>query len=115
MWRYLKTILHPSTSGRDTVTSGYEEIFRNIYTERTWTMVTISEAIKDLRKTYVKDPPRKLKSMSHTGPITLSGYPEFQYIRETLGKEASVFSCLRVTSRENTPTKFDETIEAAVR
>jgi hypothetical protein len=33
----------------------------NNYTERTWTLVTISEAIKYLMKTYVKYPPRKLQ------------------------------------------------------
>ena len=46
------------------------DIFMNNYTERTWTMVTISAAIKDLMKTYVKYPPRKLQSETYTGPIT---------------------------------------------
>jgi arylsulfatase len=59
----------------------------NNYTERTWTMVTISVAIKDLMKTYVKYPPRKLQSESYTGPITLSQYERFQNIREMLQKE----------------------------
>jgi hypothetical protein len=59
----------------------------NNYTERTWTLVTISEAIKDLMKTYVQYPPRKLQSMTYTGPITISGYQRFQWIREELGKE----------------------------
>jgi hypothetical protein len=35
----------------------------NNYTEHTWTLVTISEAIKDLMKTYIQYPPRKLQSM----------------------------------------------------
>jgi arylsulfatase len=34
----------------------------NNFTERTWTLVTISEAIKTLMKTYVTHPPRKLQS-----------------------------------------------------
>ena len=38
------------------------DIFMNNFTERTWTMVTISEAIKKLMKTYVQYPPRKLQS-----------------------------------------------------
>ncbi len=50
------------------------DIFMNNFTERTWTMVTISEAIKELMKTYVKYPPRKLQSDGYTGPITLSHY-----------------------------------------
>jgi arylsulfatase len=63
------------------------DIFMNNYTERTWTMVTISGAIKDLMKTYVKYPPRKLQSESYTGPITLSDYERFQHVREILSKE----------------------------
>jgi arylsulfatase A-like enzyme len=63
------------------------DIFMNNYTERTWTMVSISAAIKDLMKTYVQYPPRKLQSESYSGPITLSQYERFQYIREMLSKE----------------------------
>jgi arylsulfatase A-like enzyme len=63
------------------------DIFMNNYTERTWTLVTISGAIKDLMKTYVKYPPRKLQSMTYTGPITISNYQKFQWVREQLGKE----------------------------
>ena len=48
------------------------DIFMNNYTERTWTMVTFNEAIKELMKTYIKYPPRKLQSEVYTGPITLS-------------------------------------------
>jgi len=63
------------------------DIFMNNYTERTWTMVTISEAIKNLMKTYVQYPPRKLQSESYSGPITLSQYQRFQYVREMLAKD----------------------------
>jgi len=63
------------------------DIFMNNYTERTWTMVTISQAIKDLMKTYVQYPPRKQQSESYTGPITLTQYHRFQYIREMLKNE----------------------------
>ena len=59
----------------------------NSYTERTWTLVTISQAIKDLMKTYVQYPPRKLQSLGYTGPITLSNYQRYQWIREQLEKE----------------------------
>ena len=38
------------------------DIFMNNFTERTWTVVTISEALKELMKTYVQYPPRKLQS-----------------------------------------------------
>jgi len=63
------------------------DIFMNNYTERTWTLVTISQAIKELMETYVKYPPRKLQSMSYDGPIELSKYEKFQWMREQLGKE----------------------------
>jgi len=63
------------------------DIFMNNYTERTWTMITISAAIKDLMKTYIKYPPRKPQSESYTGPVTISQYERFQYVREMLAKE----------------------------
>jgi arylsulfatase A-like enzyme len=63
------------------------DIFMNNYTERTWTMVTFSEAIKTLMKTYIQYPPRKLQSMTYTGPITISNYQKFQWVREQLQKE----------------------------
>ena len=63
------------------------DIFMNNYTERTWTLVTISKAIEDLMKTYVKYPPRKLQSEGYDGPVELSKYEKFKYIREELMKE----------------------------
>jgi arylsulfatase A-like enzyme len=63
------------------------DIFMNNYTERTWTLVTISGAIKDLMKTYIQYPPRKLQSESYSGPITLTQYQRFQYVRDALTKE----------------------------
>jgi arylsulfatase A-like enzyme len=63
------------------------DIFMNNYTERTWTLVTIGEAIKNLMKTYVQYPPRKLQSESYSGPITLTEYERFQHIREGLQKQ----------------------------
>jgi arylsulfatase len=63
------------------------DIFMNNYTERTWVMITISDAIKKLMATYVKYPPRKLQSESYSGPITLSNYQRFQFVRDQLAKE----------------------------
>jgi arylsulfatase A-like enzyme len=63
------------------------DIFMNNYTERTWTLVTINAAIKELMKTYLKHPPRKLQSEGYAGPITITQYQRFQYLREELGKE----------------------------
>jgi arylsulfatase A-like enzyme len=63
------------------------DIFMNNYTEHTWTLVTMSAAIKDLMKTYVKYPPRKQQSESYAGPITLPQYERFQFLRDQLEKE----------------------------
>jgi arylsulfatase A-like enzyme len=63
------------------------DIFMNNYTERTWTMVTISDAIKTLMKTYVQYPPRKLQSESYAGPVTLTQYEQFEWAREMLQKQ----------------------------
>jgi arylsulfatase A-like enzyme len=63
------------------------DIFMNNYTERTWTLVTINEAVREKMKTYVKYPPRKLQSEVYTGPITLTSYQRFQWVREQLEKE----------------------------
>jgi len=59
----------------------------NNYTERTWTLVTINDAVKNLMATYVKYPPRKLPSEGYSGPITITEYQRFQNVRERLGKE----------------------------
>lgn len=63
------------------------DIFMNNYTERTWTLVTINAAVKELMKTYVQYPPRKLQSEVYTGPITISQYQRLQYVREMLSKD----------------------------
>jgi len=65
------------------------DIFMNNYTERTWTLVTINEAVKEKVMTYVEYPPRKLQSEVYTGPITLTQYQRFQHIRDQL-KEGGI-------------------------
>ena len=44
------------------------DIFMNNYTERTWTLVTISEAIKELMKTYVQVPAAQAAERGLHGP-----------------------------------------------
>jgi len=63
------------------------DIFMNNYTERTWTLVTISQAIEKKMKTYIKYPPRKLQSATYAGPITLTQYQRFQHVRNQLAKD----------------------------
>jgi arylsulfatase len=62
------------------------DIFMNNYTERTWTLVTINQAVTELMKTYLKYPPRKLQSEGYSGPITITQYQRFQHVRESLGE-----------------------------
>lgn len=63
------------------------DLFMNNWTERTWTLVSITPEIQKLMKTYVQYPPRKLQSETYTGPIELSKYQRFQWVREQLAKE----------------------------
>lgn len=63
------------------------DVFMNNYTEHTWILVTINEEIKKLMKTYLQHPPRKLQSEGYAGPITITQYQRFQYVREQLAKE----------------------------
>jgi arylsulfatase len=63
------------------------DLFMNNFTERTWTLVTISQAVKEKVKTYIEYPPRKLQSETYTGPITLSNYQKFKWVRDQLAKD----------------------------
>ncbi len=63
------------------------DIFMNNYTEHTWVLVTINAAIKDLMRMYIKNPPRKPQGEAYNGPITLSQYERFQYVRDALAKD----------------------------
>jgi arylsulfatase A-like enzyme len=63
------------------------DLFMNNFTERTWTMIPISEAIAKLMKTYAEYPPRKMQSMTYDGPLEISKYQKFQWLREQLSKE----------------------------
>jgi arylsulfatase len=63
------------------------DLYMNNFTERTWTLVTISEAIRGLMHTYVEYPPRKLQSEAYTGPITISQYERLQSVRQMLANE----------------------------
>jgi len=63
------------------------DLFMNNFTERTWTLVTFNQEIKELMKSYLKYPPRKLQSEIYTGPITISQYEKFKWVREQLSKD----------------------------
>ena len=63
------------------------DIFMNNFTERTWMGVVMGEEVNKLMKTYLDYPPRKVQSYGYTGPITLSNWERFEWIREQLKKE----------------------------
>jgi arylsulfatase A-like enzyme len=62
------------------------DIFMNNYTEHTWVLVSINKAIQTLMKTYVQYPPRTLQSETYSGPITLTQYEHFKFMRDQLAK-----------------------------
>jgi len=63
------------------------DIFMTNYTESTWAVVPANEAISTLMKTYIKYPPRKLQSETYSGPITISRYQRFKFVRDELEKQ----------------------------
>jgi arylsulfatase A-like enzyme len=63
------------------------DIFMNNFTERTWTLAMMEPILKKLMESYVKYPPRKVQSEAYAGPITLSKYQNFQFIRDQLKKD----------------------------
>jgi arylsulfatase len=63
------------------------DIFMNNFTERTWMGVIMQEELKKIMTTYLKYPPRKVQGYGYTGPITLSNYEKFQWVREQLAKD----------------------------
>ena len=63
------------------------DVFMTNWTEHTWTLVTFNDEIAKLMKTYVQYPPRKMQSEVYTGPMTISNYQRFKWVREQLDKE----------------------------
>ncbi len=63
------------------------DIFMTNFTEQSWAAVLGNEELAKLMKTYVEYPPRKMQSETYTGPITLSGYQRFEWVRKQLEKD----------------------------
>lgn len=63
------------------------DIFMNNFAERTWMGVVMGEELQKIMATYMKYPPRKMQSVGYTGPITLSNYERFQWVRDQLAKD----------------------------
>jgi hypothetical protein len=63
------------------------DILMNSFTENTWAAPIMGEAVKKLMESYIKYPPRKLQSDGYTGPITITNFQKFQWLREQLAKD----------------------------
>ena len=63
------------------------DIFMNNFTESTWMSPVMGEQIMKVMKTYVQYPPRKLQGGGYTGPITITDYQKFEWLREQLQKD----------------------------
>jgi arylsulfatase len=63
------------------------DLFMNNFTEHTWLGPVMGQELNKVGKTYVQYPPRKLQSIGYDGPITISAYQKFEWIRNELAKE----------------------------
>ncbi len=63
------------------------DVVMNSWGDNTWVAAIMGPEIEKLMKTYVQYPPRKLQSAIYTGPITITNYQKFQYLRDTLAKD----------------------------
>jgi arylsulfatase A-like enzyme len=63
------------------------DLFMNNFTERTWLGPIMGQELERVMKTFIQYPPRKLQSDGYTGPITISAYEKFGWLREQLSKD----------------------------
>jgi arylsulfatase len=63
------------------------DLFMNNFTERTWMGPVMNMELKRVMGTFIQYPPRKLQSDGYTGPITISAYEKFGWLREQLKKD----------------------------
>jgi arylsulfatase len=56
-------------------------------TERTWIAPVMQKALGAVVKSFLQYPPRKMQSYGYTGPITISDYQKFAWVREQLEKD----------------------------
>ena len=47
----------------------------------------MQKALGDVVKSFLQYPPRKMQSYGYTGPITLSSYEKFEWVRQQLEKD----------------------------
>jgi arylsulfatase len=60
------------------------DLFMNNFTERTWLGPVMGQQLSAVAKTYGQYPPRKLQSVGYDGPVTISDYQKFEWLRAQL-------------------------------
>jgi arylsulfatase A-like enzyme len=60
------------------------DLFMNNFTERTWLGPVMGQELEKVMKTFIEVPPRKLQSDGYTGPITISSFQKFEWLRNQL-------------------------------
>ena len=63
------------------------DLFMTNWTEHTWLAPVMGDELNKVMKTFVQYPPRKLQSLGYDGPITISNYQKFEWLRNELKKE----------------------------
>ena len=59
----------------------------NSFTESTWAAPIMGNEIERVMKTFIQYPPRKLQSETYSGPITITAFQKFEWLREQLKKD----------------------------
>ena len=63
------------------------DITMNSFTEHTWIAPIMGVEIQRVMKTFIQYPPRKMQSDVYTGPITISNFQKFEWLRNELKAE----------------------------
>ena len=63
------------------------DILMNSFTESTWAAPIMGNEIERVMKTFIQYPPRKLQSETYSGPITITAFQKFEWLREQLKKD----------------------------
>jgi arylsulfatase len=63
------------------------DITMNGFTEHTWIAPIMGVEIQRVMKTFLQYPPRKQQSECYSGPITISAFEKFSWLREQLQKD----------------------------
>ena len=68
------------------------DTFMNNFVERSWTAVSMNKSVAEKMKTYITYPPKKMQGVVYTGPITLTKYQNFKYVRDEFEKNGFKFT-----------------------